>query len=109
MPKSTPNAAVLLTWVEDNTPLVEGGLWIGMSDRRVEGHYKWDDGTDVTNLGWFKQYWLGKFFAGDRDCIAFNLEDRKYHDYSCNEAKLAFICEYPQIYIDPDQTYMIEF
>ncbi|KAM9769964.1 uncharacterized protein ACNS7B_006993 [Menidia menidia] len=68
-------------------------LWIGLTDKVSEGHWKWVDGTPLTQSYWF----FGEpnnFNGRDEDCAEiqqYNIE-RSWNDVTCTNENF-FICE----------------
>ncbi|XP_050977585.1 lymphocyte antigen 75-like [Labeo rohita] len=62
-------------------------VWIGLTDREVEGTWKWVDGSTPTS-----RFWMSKepnSFAGDEDCA---INNSGWADFPCN-TDFPWICE----------------
>ncbi|XP_062421139.1 CD209 antigen-like protein E [Pungitius pungitius] len=77
--------------------IVKSHTWIGLSDREIEGTWKWVDGTPLTGA-----YWGAKpgpvqpdDFGGNEDCVEIVVSwnsDRNWNDRDC-AYPLKWICE----------------
>lgn len=67
-----------------------GQHWIGLTDRAVEGTFRWNNGAVAT----FTRWWAGEpNNSGDEDCIGNNFGGTGYwNDYNCGTS-LPFACQ----------------
>ena len=67
----------------------EDRVWIGLSDRNVEGKLQWDHGEAITYSNWANGE--PNNFGGSEDCIELH-GDGKWNDGSCTASR-SFLCE----------------
>ncbi|KAK7093930.1 hypothetical protein V1264_007610 [Littorina saxatilis] len=78
-----------------------GVVWIGLSDRAVEGHFQWIDGSPVRYVHWASGH--PSPLGGAEDCVGMNAnrqglwEDRQCQAFGQTPANNAFVCEYPAV------------
>jgi cysteine-rich repeat protein len=65
-----------------------GAHWIGLTDRDVEGSFRWVTGEPTDALAWASGE---PNSAGDEDCVE-SLPDSTWNDRSCDE-RAPFVCE----------------
>ncbi|HEY8074854.1 MAG TPA: lectin-like protein [Labilithrix sp.] len=66
------------------------GVWIGLSDVKEEGKFRWSDDTPVAWSNWLP----GQPDDADKneDCVTFTLGDGRWNDLECG-TPLPYVCE----------------
>ncbi|XP_078687663.1 collectin-10-like [Branchiostoma floridae x Branchiostoma belcheri] len=92
MPRDAETNAFLMSLFKTTTG-IDGGFWLGLSDEREEGVFKWEDGTP---LGSYTQWGPGEphkdhIAAQFQDCVQMT-KSGKWADSACIYSAY-FICQ----------------
>ncbi|XP_047453772.1 CD209 antigen-like protein E [Mugil cephalus] len=69
---------------------MHSSAWIGLSDRRQEGTWKWVDGSNLEGEGFWQKGEPNA--AGDEDCVHISNSEGEWNDLNCG-GKQPWICE----------------
>uniref|UniRef100_A0A3B3H9A4 C-type lectin domain-containing protein n=1 Tax=Oryzias latipes TaxID=8090 RepID=A0A3B3H9A4_ORYLA len=89
---------VVINTEEENmflSALKKQKFWIGLSDRDLEGTWKWVDGSSLTPQFWEENQpdnGGGMVAYGEEDCVEIRFIPGSWNDISC-ETSLRWICE----------------
>ncbi|MBN3275529.1 CLC11 protein, partial [Polyodon spathula] len=94
MPKDKRELAALAKHAREFFHPGNWPLWIGVSDRRSEGLYLFEDGIRVTFFQWNKQLLSSQPDGGKREnCVTLTSDDGDWWDTDC-ERRTYFACEF---------------
>ncbi|KAK3582968.1 hypothetical protein CHS0354_027084 [Potamilus streckersoni] len=85
--------AFLITMIQS----YDFGFWIGFNDLNHDGHYGWQDNSEVTLTNWDRGQPSGSTFylAGRDNCVQMRSDTRrvgKWENIQCSQAK-AYVCQ----------------
>ncbi|MGH0163163.1 UNVERIFIED_CONTAM: hypothetical protein FKN15_044267 [Acipenser sinensis] len=94
MPKDKRELAALAKYTREFFHPGNWPLWIGVSDRRSEGLYLFEDGIRVTFFQWHEELLSSQPDGGKREnCVTLTSDDGDWWDNDC-ERRTYFACEF---------------